>query len=465
MDQERGTPYDEYSNDVVFSLENKNIVELFDYGRPTPHEFNKMLDQDGVAQSLRKVLQQPILGAEWDIEPTGEKEIDDEVRHQLFDPGVDGGMETSLQTVISQMTDAFINRRAYFEKVWEQDGARVQLKKLAWRPPGSCILLRDAQNGDMRGFKQVAYPVSFDDRRKTKDGYIPIPQQYSFVYVHGIERDPVRGTSDFEVPYWCWTTKQKVLYLWFTYLESQSLQRTILRGKDGEQVKQAAQAVAALRNSGVVGIPEEWVSNIDMMNPGGGSASAQFNDAIKYLDGQASRSMLAGFLDLTGHASSGAGSYALSVSQSDLFLQLLKGYADELADAMTNDVLVDIVRYNFGRHAPVPRFKFGELTAKPIKDEIQMLSQLAAASNLNVPLDFVLQLVMNVGHSFGMDLSQLQEAIDQKMEEAATAQRTGELQNIAQLAAVASTGAQAVMQAQQQTAPPVQTGAPTPQGE
>lgn len=465
-DVERGSPYDQADNDIVFSLRDQNIVELFDYGLPAPEDFKRMLRSDGVAQSLRKVLQQPILGAEWDIEPTGEQEIDDEVRRQLFEPCVDGGMETSLQTVIAQMTGAFIDRRSYFEKVWTPDGSKVRLKKLAWRPPGSCILQRDAYNGDVRGFKQVAYPISFTDRRPTQDGYIPIPEQYAFVYVHGVEQDPVRGVSDFEVPYWCWTTKQKVLYLWFTYLESQSLQRTILRGKDGEQVKKAAQAVAALRNSGVVGIPEDWVSNIDMMNPGGGSASAQFEAAIKYLDSQASRSALAGFLDLTSHAGSsggGGGSYALSSDQSDLFLQTLKGYADEIADAFTNYVLADIVRYNFGKQAPVPRFKFGELTAKPIKDEIQMLTTLASATNLNVPLDFVQQLVLNVGHSFGMDLSALQDAIDQKSEEAAATQKTQQLQQLAQLAATATTGAQAVAQAQAGPAP-VQTGVQPQQG-
>jgi hypothetical protein len=46
---------------------------------------------------------------------------------------------------------------------------------------------------------------------------------------HGFYREPIKGVSDLDVAYWCYETKQKVLFLWFQVLENQNLPKTSSR--------------------------------------------------------------------------------------------------------------------------------------------------------------------------------------------------------------------------------------------
>jgi hypothetical protein len=466
LDKQVGTEWDLYEGPLLFGLDGKEVGEVFDYREPTVPEIKTMLDQDGKAQSLESVITLPIRAATWSIVPTDRSDVSEKITELLTTPSADGGMKTPLSRVIAQMTSAFAYRRTYFEKVFTQTpDNKIGYSKLAWRPPDTCILLRDPVNGSFQGFKQMLYPYQLGARKDVgTDGYVTIPTQYSMVYIHGQHKDPTKGISDFQVPWWCYTTKQKVLFLWFTYLETQSLPRTIVQGKNLENVKKAARVISALKNHGVAGIETGWIDKMDQLQGQGSAGAAQFNEAITYLDSQASMSLLAGFVDLPARAQTGVGSYALSASQQDLFLQLLQGYAGEMEDVITNYVIADLVRYNFGSGVQVPRFEFAQLNREDIQPQTAMLQAVMTSQTTNpaVPTAFINDLVMAVSQEFGFDTDEMSKAIDevtQKLEQAAL---TPQGVQVAPMAAAANVTAREVQNAQQQqSSPTAGVAAPT----
>jgi Protein of unknown function (DUF935) len=447
--QERGSIFDLLKGDLVFDEYEDGAV--FDYGEPTVRDLEQMLDRDGKARSLEQVLCLPIEAASWSIKAeTGYEDVATFVEDALSRSMTEGGMQTPITDIIGQLTSAFTFRRAYFEKVFKRWGMRIIYDKVAYRPPATCVMKRDWRTGDLRGFKQEAqlgHDSEVNSRTGT-DGYIHIKPQYSMVYVHGTKRSPVRGMSDLTIAWNCHMTKQKVKFLWFTFLESQMLPRTIFHASGDTAAKQGAEVIASLKNAGVAGIPKSWGDKVTQLAVAGQGA-AEFRNALNWLDSEASSSLLAGFTDLASKAAEGAGSYALSKDQSDLFLHLLKGYAAELSSCVTNYMVSDLVRYNFGFSVPVPRFEIGPLNPDDVQMSLDLLKTLITSPDAPVPRAFVNDLVMEVARVLDMDMDQMRVSIEERERELSERANTDRLVQLAGVMATADVGAQAAAQAQQ----------------
>src|SRR5262249_23479262 len=230
---------------------------VYDWREPTVNQLLEMLERDGKSRSLEQVIAQPLIGAGWHVEPgEGNKDHDTAqwVETLLRKDTADGGMQTSIEDVIAQMTSALSNRRSYHEKVFKQDSDnQVVYDKIAWRPPDTCTLLRNPKNGDLEGFAQWVWG---------KQDQVIIRVPYAHVYVHGMKQNPVKGISELQVCYHNYRIKEKLKFLWYTYLEVMSLPRTIVLANSDESAKKAAQAIAALKNAGVAGLPKDWVNSI-----------------------------------------------------------------------------------------------------------------------------------------------------------------------------------------------------------
>lgn len=388
----------------------------------TPMDFDvrkveEMLRADGKAKALEQVLTLPLRGADWSIEPskgdTGQAEF---VRDALTRAANQGGMSTPIELVIAQATAACLFRRAYFEKVFKIEDGRVVYDKLAWRPPSSCRLEYDRQTGAFRGFAQRLGP---DNPKADPTGYVKIPPERSFVVVHGQHRRPLEGLSDLDTAFQIFQTKQKVRWLWLRFLENQSMPKAVAQNdsNDPGATQAFAQKVATLKGGGVVGIgPEQNVTPFESNGAGAGHYQA----AIQFLDSEMSGSVLAGFTDLTAMAGSGRGSYALSKDASDLFLQSRQAVLNEIGAAITGFVVADLIRYNFGVRASVPRFKFGPLIAEQAEAALNLLQQMstAAAVNPSIPPEFLRLLVEKVAKYLGMDESVIAEAMQKAVDQA-----------------------------------------------
>jgi Protein of unknown function (DUF935) len=442
LEQETGSILDYVHGDLVFSDfpdAPKGTGAIYDYREPTVNQILEMLDNDGKAKSLDQVLRMPLIGAGWHIEP-GEGNDDHATAQWVEDilarDTADGGMSTPMENVIAQMTSGFANRRTYHEKVFKQDSDnQIVYDKIAWRPPDTCTLIRDEKNGDLRGFSQWVWG-------EQNPVFIGLP--YAHVFIHGQNSNPVKGVSELQVTYHNYRIKEKLKYLWYTYLEVMSLPRTIILANSDTAAKKAAQAVAALKNAGVAGLPKDWVNEIFPL-PMSSAGSSEFQQAIAYLDADSALSLLAGFTDLPGRSmgtgvgmqSGTRGSYGMSSSQMEFFMNLEEAYSTELATCVTTNIVADLVRYNKGTKVQIPSFILGELQDTDINQAFGMLQALAVAPTLKVPTEFVKELTMIVANELGMDTTTIEQSFKDMPPEPAPA-----------MAQAANVGAQVAQQAQ-----------------
>lgn len=401
---------------------------LTDYSDWEARDMHEMLKKDYKAKQIENVLTLPITSAEHSIEASqGDKGEAEWLKKFWEADSLSGGCRTSLDQILGLMTSAFYYRRAYFEKVFAKGRGQFEGKYIyedvCWRPQTTCRLMRDPKNGRFMGFEQEPYFIGSGIVNSGK-WPIQIKPNRAFVYTHGTRRDPVNGTSDMEVAFWAWKTKQKVLLLWFQFLQSVALPRVVVKSGDLETSKGVAREIARLKNSGVLpvsapGGPDSVA--IDPMDMSG-KGSEQFQAVISWLDQCATNSVLAGFLDLTnrGMPQDGAGSYALSKDASDFFLQSLEAKTKEIADQIRRQLFAPLIYANFGKDAAVPYLHFEPLNDIDKATAIELLkSAMAAPPGGPVPTSFVAELAGQVAKYLGMDSEETRDAFKKSFDAAA----------------------------------------------
>lgn len=394
--------------------------KVFDVPDGTLREYQEMLDTDGKAANIEEMLAYPIIAASWEIEAALDEDGSvsdggkaDEIRQFVLDAFTDlphqGGPRTTIEQLISQMTMAFTQKKAIFEKVFKEKDGKVVYDKIAWRPLETCELAYDASNSDLRGFYQT--PVRFEPtpRLYPQGDRIWLPMERAFVYIHGTWRDPIHGISSMRVPYWCYITKRKLRWLWYQFLDQNYLPKTIVRNPDDRQAVADAKKVAQLRSKGVVGLRAD--TEVTPFESGGHGAQG-YLEAIRFLDSEMSSSIMAGFTDLTASAAEGKGSYALSESQSKLFLRARRMVARDMGRQITNGVVADLVRYNYGRNAPCPTFQFGPLSEQ---NELAVLDMFkaVASTGANVDPEFYDELQSRVSALLELDEGKVKQSMQE----------------------------------------------------
>lgn len=402
-----------FSHNQLFSGFDKGKV--FVYDEPNVTNFKEMLSTDGTSSSIEKLLTFPILACPWEIAPVkgdnGEAEF---VADMFAATPFNEGMKTPIETVIAQLTWAMTVRRVYFEKCFKirESDSRVVYDKLSWCPPETCEMGLNPDTGEYAGFRQqpqwFAPPVS--RRKPTKEGWVYVKPEKAFVYVHGMWRDPIDGMSSMQVPYWVWQTKRKIRYLWYQFLETTSLPKTIVRNNDETKARADARIVSTLRSRDVLGIGMD--TEIEAYESSGRGAT-QFIEALRWLDGEAMKSVLAGFMELSSSAASGKGSFALSHDLSALFLRTRRVVSRDMARQITTQVIGDIVRYNFGRRAACPRFVFGpisEANEEAVLNLFGTITQVSQAQQL--PKEFLDELTIRTATLLELDNDKIQKSLD-----------------------------------------------------
>lgn len=414
LDPELGEKGSSFSFDKVFSgFEDGNV---FTYDPATPNRYKEMLSTDGKAASIEKLLSFPIIAAPWEIKGVKGDKGEAEFCQEFFQASQrNGGMKGGIEQLIAQVTFAETIRRTFHEKVFtvrESDGKYIY-DKIAWRPPETCELALNAKSSEIVGFRQMpTWQYNLYDRlipaqSVDKNGWIPIYGNRAFVYVHGAWRDPIDGISSMQVPYWCWETKRKIRYIWYQYLETTSLPKTIVKNEDENLAIENARKVATLRSRDVLGIGLD--NEIETLESSGQGA-AQFQAALAWLDNEMSNSVVQHFGELASNGGqSGSGSYALSQTLSQLFLRTRRVVARDIARTITDQIIGDLVRYNFGVDAAIPQFVFGPLSEANEDSVLTMFSALTQTSQAGrMPKEFLDQLTLRVATILEMDPGKVQ---------------------------------------------------------
>ena len=438
LGEEQGSSFDDES--LMFtSFDEGNI---FSYDTARVKDLDEMLRRDGKARTLDQALSLPIRGASRSIRrgPASRK-VANFVEEQLFSTANNGGMSISTNTIVAQMTGAMTHRKAYFEKVWKEQDGHVVYDKIAWRPPATCSIKRDKRNAAFQGFTQA--PVRYGD---TKEIYIK-PER-AFVYIHGKNRNPLDGVSDMDVAYWCYTTKQKIRFLWYSFLEGQSLPKTVVKAKTQKEADAGARKMLALRSGGVTGITD--AITFDVLESSGKGA-AQFKEALQWLDLEASGSVLAGFTDLGGAAAGGTGSFALSKDQTDFFLMSRGAVATEMQDDINQFLVADLVRWNFGPKEPCPIFEFGPIAEDDAASAISLLQATSQSTSPVLPIEFMEELIEKVAGFLSLDTARVRDGLARaakEAEEKAAALGVADPGGVAPVAGAVGAAAQMVAKAQ-----------------
>jgi hypothetical protein len=252
---------------------------------------------------------------------------------------------------------------------------------------------------------------------------VDIPKIKSFVYIHGKHRQPLTGTSELDLCYTAYLTKVKLMFLWYAYLEQQSLPKVIVYGQSQDEANTRADDVASMRSSGIVGFKREGdpgEKSFDVLESSGKGAS-QFADALSFLETWQTSSVLAGFMGLSSLASLGRGSLALSQDQSAFFLKSRQAVTAEMEEAITHDVIAPLVTLNFGPGASYPRFKFGALTDESGGQLVGLFQALATAPSLQVPAGLLDVITERTATYLNLPLGAVHQIIEQGAKDRAAA--------------------------------------------
>jgi hypothetical protein len=392
--------------------------DVFDYGEWGARDMKVMFSRDGICNAVKLVLTLPIREADWSVEPAkGDKGEAEFINSVLMTPDTEGGMKTPWHELVGQVTTAQIFRRSFFEKVFKvrDDDSKIIYDKIAYRPPATCQARYNDRSGEQNGFRQQVWLFGGNlmlTKNQKVPGYVDIPRVRSYVYTHGKDTEPLTGTSEMEVSYWCYQTKMKLLYLWYHFLENQALPRTVVYGNDQNEANSRADNIAALKSSGVVGLerPPDNGKTFEVLESHGDNGKF-FLDALGFLEGWQTHSVLAGFMALTGSATGGKGSYALSQDQSSFYLKSRQAVAKEIAESFSYDVIRPLVILNYGSKAAFPKAKCGPLQDEQIQALLTMFQTLAAAPVLHVPLPVFDLITERMATILQLDVDQVHNAL------------------------------------------------------
>lgn len=477
---EMGTAFDLYTR--LFTAWSEG--DVFDVGDWRARDMDEMLKRDGdavmIEQALTLLPKSTTYGLEAAAKDRGEHDL---IMAQLFQPKYAGGYDPGMTTVIGQMAEAAVYRKAFFEKEYDLVDGKVVLKKLAWRPPTTCDLRRNSQTAAMDGFLQRAWwfsPGAAGSPLRTKGqlssakaasvggskftGWIPIPKQRAFVYIHGLHRAPLTGASDMDITYWAFKQKQKISFLWFQFIETQAHPKLVAYGTTQDDANEIASSLAAMKSSAVAGFerPPGGARLFDVIQSSG-NGSGEFTSALAYLSSFQAKSVLASFLELGGAAqmSQGSGSfgirgsYALAESQSKFFLRARQGQVNEMTDAFTTDVIAPLCILNFGPDAAIPKLTAAPLTEADGSLIVNTLNALAVAQDLRVPDAYVDLIAAKAGDVLDLSAEKVNQALRQQssmaMQQAAQLSATAASpigQGAAKIAASTKTASRAIAAAQ-----------------
>lgn len=387
---------------TVFQIE-ENLVR----------DFKQMLDTDGKAQSVENLLIFPIISTPKDIIASkGDKGEADKVREILFSASYEGGMKTPIEVVILQMAKAMTYKKAFFERVMklrDSDGL-FGYEDIAWRPQETCELALDAETARYKGFRQQKMDYSWPKKKVNPQGYVNFNLDTAFVYIYGSWGDPIQGMSAMQVPYWAFQTKRRLMWLWYSYLDTTSLPKMVVKGDDVAEATKEARRLATLKARAVIGWDKRF--EIDTLESSGKGAE-QFIEATRFLDSEMSQSVLGGFMDLTASAAAGKGSFALSEDQSKLFLRSRRVVAWDMARQFNEQVIAPLVRWNFGREASFPKLTFGPLSEANEQVVIDTFSNILgqAPAGAAVPDEFYDQIIERVAQILELDTDKVHKAI------------------------------------------------------
>lgn len=373
-----------------------------------------MKDNDGTAAALYKLLRMPILANSWRIDtasdaPDAAKDAADRqallVRNNFSLPPHKGGMTTPFRLVLSRTTKAVLEGYALAEKVLTVNSSNeIVYRKIAFRDPETITIIKD-EKGGFAGYKQRYYSKS-----QKKMVEVEIPVEYCFLYTFNKDEDEIYGQSAFQAAYYHWDRKRRFYYLYEQAVEKGAMPPKMLEVLEGnndtdDQKKSNLKSMTRFGIDSAVLIPTGY-----KMTPyEAGKGRLDPMPGIDHHDASSARSVLASFVLLGTQNDSSGGSFALSKSQSDLFLMALRGTMNEIEEHINSYLIPQLINYNFDT-AYYPEFKFNDMSDDTTNFIESIFTEIVKKKDLQP--SFVNGLVKQVAERLDIELDDDEEISD-----------------------------------------------------
>jgi hypothetical protein len=316
------------------------------------HDYREMM-KDATISGLFNILTMPLLASEYDILPAEDskeaKKQADFVRANLFEASFRGGMKTPFDLFLDQAMLALLDGFAVFEKVYRLNNGHYEIAKLALRDSRSLEILKD-EKGGYSGVKQTVGSES-----------VVIPAYKTFLFTHNKKFDSLYGRSVFYGVAANYDKKRKLEYLDSIAIQNDAIKTKVLVETvehSGADQSFLGKVVGKLGNLGklksVAAIPHGYdLKTLD-------SDGRDPHQSIERQKSEMAFAVLANFMLLGTQGASSAGSYALSMSQAEIFQMSLQSVLDKLEAHINQFIIADLIELNFANPL-YPTFKFSKI--------------------------------------------------------------------------------------------------------
>lgn len=351
--------------------------------------YDVMRKSDPTVRAALQVCKQPILGADWSIEPASndprDQEIAQRLTHELFNRSID--YHEIMRENLNFLDMGFAVAELVYEIAEWEGKPYVGIKKIASRKQRS--ILKWEQDNGSPGVTQIL--PSGKNVNGTGGSTANIPRDKLLVVVNDQEGENYFGFPILRYAYKPWKLKDGLEIMNAVALENMAIGIPyIKKGIDGQTIDESE--LAKIRNrlrqqraneEGYLEFPASIeVGWMDMK----GNTTKEVIPTIEYQDRQILLSVLAQFLLLG--ANDAAGSRAVSQDHSRLFVKALVAVAKQWQLAFQRDVVNKWVDLNYSNlENGYPKLIFSTISDEDVKEVSQAVSTLMTAGALKPDRD------------------------------------------------------------------------------
>ncbi len=365
-------------------------------GRKGLEIYKKMRDDDQVKAvlTMKKFAR---LMTPWEVQPASQDAMDVEIAEFIKTnfQNLEGTFEDNLLNIFTALDFGF----SLTEKIWYriekgQFAGKIGLKSLKTREPFYYQFESD-NFGNLRK-DGIIYcgPGSYENEVKGNDenviqslnNYIygrRLPIDKFVIYSYNREFSNHYGRSDLRGAYRSWWSKELLIRFMNMYMERFGMPTHVAKVPKSmsKPDKEKLQVVLDRVQSKYSIVITEDVA-IELLNAGTGGEGS-FRESIEMHNKFISRSILVP--DLMGfNTMSGGGSYALGKKHFDVFLWILQKLGRDLEETVIGEQIIkQLVDYNYSNVEDYPKFKFESITAEGTATRANIIQMGVAGGFIN----------------------------------------------------------------------------------
>lgn len=347
--------------------------------------YSQMTRGEARISSVMRAIGLPILRAKWKIRQNGASDEATELVARSLGLPIEGASDDeptgrtkgrfSWRDHMRQALKCLTYGHAVFETVYEIEGRRAVLKKLAPRPQSTLSYFNVDRDGGLISVQQwpagtFAAPGMFMMGMNDMGAEIPIDRLV--VYTNDMDPGVWTGNSLLRPAYKSWLLKDELIRIEAAAIRRHGIGVPKIKGNeaDSEDEDRMDELLAIASNYGggeSAGLALTDGEEFDIVSPTGTPLDPR--RAIEYHDHQMAVPVLAHYLNLEGKG----GSYALADVQANTFIDSVQTTAEDLRDTAQAHVVEDIIDWNWGPDEPAPLLVFDRIGNDLAAAALQML--------------------------------------------------------------------------------------------